>query len=190
MKVTLIGDSIRMVGYGPLVPKMLGDEFEVFQPSENCRFSKYTMRGVMHDWKEFMAGSQIIHWNNGLWDTCDLFGDGPFSSYEEYEANMLRILKVLKTYTDKIIFATTTPVLPAHARCANPTIEEYNKRIVPVLKAHGVVINDLHTLVYDNLDEYIRHDDNIHLTEVGAKACAQRVVDCILAAKKEIEQGK
>ena len=31
-KVTLLGDSIRM-GYGKLVPDMLGEEYEVFQPS-------------------------------------------------------------------------------------------------------------------------------------------------------------
>ena len=190
MKVTLLGDSIRMIGYGMRVPQMLGSEFEVFQPQENCRFAKYTMRGVMHDWKEFMKGSQIIHWNNGLWDVCDLVGDGPFTSYEQYEADMLRILKVLKTYTDKIIFATTTPVRPTHERCANPTIEEYNRKIVPVLAAQGVVINDLHALVYPKLNEYISENDSIHLTEAGTQACSQKVVEAILAAKREIEEGK
>ena len=39
MKVTLLGDSIRLIGYGKEVEKLLGDEFEVFQPEDNCRFS-------------------------------------------------------------------------------------------------------------------------------------------------------
>lgn len=46
MKVTLIGDSIRMIGYGKLVPELLGDEYEVYQPNENGRFAKYTLRGL------------------------------------------------------------------------------------------------------------------------------------------------
>ena len=41
-KVTLLGDSIRMIGYGKTVAEALNkDGIEVFQPEENCRFSKY-----------------------------------------------------------------------------------------------------------------------------------------------------
>ena len=29
-KVTLLGDSIRMIGYGTEVPRLLGEEFEVY----------------------------------------------------------------------------------------------------------------------------------------------------------------
>ena len=71
IKVTLLGDSIRLIGYGTKVPELLGEEFEVFQPSDNCRYCKYTLRGL-HDWKSDMEGSQIVHWNNGLWDNCNL----------------------------------------------------------------------------------------------------------------------
>ena len=109
MKVSLLGDSIRQIGYGPLVPQLLGEEFEVFQPEDNCRFVKYTLRG-MFDWKEQMEGSSIVHWNNGLWDVCNLFGDGSFSSKEEYRDNLLRVARILTERYDKVIFATTTPV--------------------------------------------------------------------------------
>ena len=47
IKVTLLGDSIRMIGYGLEVPALLGEDFEVFQPDDNCRFAKYTLRGKM-----------------------------------------------------------------------------------------------------------------------------------------------
>ena len=50
-KVTLLGDSIRMIGYGLKVPELLGEEYDVFQPDDNCRFAKYTLRGLF-DWKE------------------------------------------------------------------------------------------------------------------------------------------
>ena len=45
-KIALLGDSIRQIGYGKHVPAMLGNEYEVFQPSDNCRFAKYTMRMI------------------------------------------------------------------------------------------------------------------------------------------------
>ena len=38
-KAVLIGDSIRMIGYGAPVAERLGDEFEVWQPDDNCRFA-------------------------------------------------------------------------------------------------------------------------------------------------------
>ncbi|MCI6734265.1 MAG: hypothetical protein MR437_04210, partial [Clostridiales bacterium] len=72
-KVTLLGDSIRQIGYGKTVAEELRKEgIEVFQPEENCRFSKYTLR-MLFDYKEQIAGSDVIHWNNGLWDVSDLF---------------------------------------------------------------------------------------------------------------------
>ena len=83
MKVTLLGDSIRLLGYGNFVPELLGNEYDVYQPDDNCRFAKYTLRGLF-DWKGDMAGSRIVHWNNGLWDICNLLGDGPFSTETEY----------------------------------------------------------------------------------------------------------
>ena len=89
-KVTLLGDSIRLIGYGKKVPEFLGENYEVFQPDDNCRYAKYTLLGI-ETWGEDMAGSDVIHWNNGLWDTCDRFGDGPFSGVEEYVENMVRI---------------------------------------------------------------------------------------------------
>lgn len=49
IRVTLLGDSIRMIGYGLKVPVLLRDDFEVFQPKDNCRFAKYTLRGLF-DW--------------------------------------------------------------------------------------------------------------------------------------------
>lgn len=61
-----------------------------------------------------MIGIEIwlaaVHWNNGLWGVCDLFGDGPFSSEDEYITNMLRIADLLLSKHEKVIFATTTPV--------------------------------------------------------------------------------
>ena len=70
-KVTLLGDSIRASGYGNVVPELLGEEYEVYQPNVNGRNAKYTLR-CLFDYASQMAGSRIVHWNNGLWDVLHL----------------------------------------------------------------------------------------------------------------------
>lgn len=59
-KITLLGDSIRQIGYGTKVPEMLGEGYEVFQPEDNCRFVKYTLR-LIFDLKKIIEGSDVIH---------------------------------------------------------------------------------------------------------------------------------
>ena len=177
MKVTLLGDSIRLIGYGKVVPEMLGKDFEVFQPADNCRFAKYTLRGLF-DWEKDMEGSRIVHWNNGLWDITRIFEDDIFTSKEEYLENMLRIAKILVSRYDKVIFATTTPNDPTYEYNQNSDIEEYNALLVPKLQEMGIIINDLYSVVYPHLDEYIC-EDKIHLSEAGIKACAEQVVKVI-----------
>lgn len=180
-KVVLLGDSIRLVGYGPQVPALLGSDYEVFQPDDNCRFVKYTLRGLF-EWRDNIAGADIIHWNNGLWDTSTgLFEDGgkPFTCEEEYVANMLRVAAELKKIAPRVIFATTTPVRPDYEYNDNDVICRYNAALVPQLREMGLEINDLHSLVAPHLYEYIRDNDKIHLTEEGARVCAEQVVKAI-----------
>jgi len=185
MKVTLLGDSIRLLGYGKFVPELLGEGYEVFQPEDNCRFAKHTLRGIF-DWGKQMEGSRIVHWNNGLWDCCDLFGDGFFTSEEEYVANMLRIADLLLSRYDKVIFATTTPVSLKNVCYTNAVIQRYNEIIVPKLQEKGVIINDLYRLVATDIDRYIA-EDLIHLTEDGARLCAKQVVNVIQAAADSLD---
>lgn len=185
MKVTLIGDSLRQQ-YGPKVAELLKDEFQVWQPAENCRFAKYTLRGLF-DWRNDMAGSDIVHWNNGHWDLCNLFGDGPFSTEEEYVQNMLRILELLQSRHKVIIFATTSPVLKDGFN-TNAAVERYNEIIVPLLQERGVIINDLHSLIKSDLQRYMSAD-TIHLSEEGIKVCAERVAECIIEAAKKVNES-
>lgn len=183
-KVTLLGDSIRQLGYGTKVPALLGEAYDVFQPDDNCRFAKYTLRGL-YDWKAQMAGSEVIHWNNGLWDVCDLFGDGLFTPVEEYRANILRIARLLLQTAPHVIFATTTPVLDGHPCNDNADIRRYNAAVVPDLQKMGVAINDLHAAVFPDRTRYIRSDDMIHLTEEGISLCAGLVAEKIREAAEQ-----
>lgn len=177
-KITLLGDSIRQIGYGTKVPELLGEGFEVYQPKENCRFSKHTVRGVMCEWANDIKGSDIVHWNNGLWDVID-YGYGVFTPEQEYISNMLKIAEMLQDKAGKVIFATITPVTENYKLSNVDRIRRYNEIIVPDLEKQGVIINDLFTPVWNNIDTYIRKDDNIHLTEAGIDACARQVCDII-----------
>ena len=183
MKITLIGDSIRMQ-YEAKVREKLGAEFEIFAPAENCRFAKYNLRG-MWDWKEDMAGSRIVHWNCGLWDICDIFGDGMFTSVEEYVATVSRIADILLSRHEVVIFATTTPVRVNNPYNDNNEIIKYNEAIVPVLRKKGIIINDLHSLFINNTEKYVS-DDLIHLSDVAVDIAADAVVDSILNAMSTI----
>ncbi|MBE6687833.1 MAG: hypothetical protein E7588_00990 [Ruminococcaceae bacterium] len=185
IKISLLGDSIRMIGYGLKVPELLGDDYEVFQSGDNGRFAKYTYR-TLFDMKNDMAGSRIVHWNNGLWDTCNLFGEGPFTPENEYIEYMCKIADILLKRHDKVIFATTTPVSPKHEFNKNPVAERYNSLIVPVLKEKGIIINDLYSTVAKDIDKYIC-DDKIHLSQEGIDVCAKQVADIIKEVAKTLK---
>lgn len=179
-KVWLLGDSIRMIGYGTKVPEMLGADYDVHQSEDNGRFAKYTLR-FLFDFREDMKATDIIHWNNGLWDTSTgLFDDGgqPFTNENEYVENMLRIARELLKITPNVIFATTTPVHPEYPYNNNEIIKRYNAVLVPKLQEMGIRINDLHTIVAPKVDEYIC-EDQIHLSPAGIEACAAQVVAMI-----------
>ena len=180
IKVTLLGDSIRQIGYGLKVPELLGEHFEVFQPEINCKFAKFTLRGLF-DWEQQMTGSRIVHWNNGLWDVCNLFGDGLFSTEDEYLHNILRIADLLLKRYDKVIFATTTPVASENSYNSNANIERYNALVVPALQEKGVIINDLYTPMLPHCIDGIL-EDQIHLNDLGKQICAEQTVRVIRQA--------
>ena len=177
-KIVLLGDSIRLWGYGTRVPDMLGEGYEVAQPEDNCRFVKYTLRGLF-DWHDIIKDADVIHWNNGLWDCTEIFDDGLFTSEEEYIENMLRVATLLKKITPNVIFATTTPVWDEFEWTHNDKIKRFNEIIVPKLKEIGVKINDLHALVSQDVHKYVKECDMIHLSDEGIELCAKAVCKAI-----------
>ena len=183
-KVVLLGDSIRLIGYGKKVPELLGDGYSVWQPQDNCRFSAYLLRGVF-DWRADITGADVIHWNCGEWDVCNLFGDGPFTAPEVYVSNCLRIARELQKMGKKLIFATTTPTRIEHKYNRNNVIQHYNALVVPRLAEMGIGINDLYSTVIARLNEYVLSTDGIHLTDAGILACAEETAAVIRRAAEE-----
>ena len=176
-KVVLLGDSIRLIGYGEQVAKELSGEFTVWQPSDNCCYAKYTMRGL-YDWRKELESADIIHWNNGLWDVCTMVDDENFTPVDLYVNEMVRLAGMLQRRAKTVIFATTTPVRSENPYMCNGDIEAYNAAVVPRLEAMGIVINDLHKAVSADIEKYIC-DDLTHLNEEGIALCAGLVTDVI-----------
>jgi lysophospholipase L1-like esterase len=189
VKVALLGDSIRcgagfVSGYGERVADLLSSDFEVFQPDDNCRYAKYTLR-MLFEYQKAMEGCQIVHFNVGHWDLCELFGEGTFSTEEEYRDNLLRIARILKSRHEKVIFATTTPVRNENIYNKNSTIARFNEIAVEALSAEGVIINDLNALLVDDIERYIC-SDLIHLSFEGVDKCANATADIIRKVASEL----
>ena len=176
-KVVLLGDSIRLDGYGKSVENALAGEYEVWQPADNCRYAKYTLR-QLHDWESELMGADTVHWNNGIWDVCSCIDGDPVTPIEHYTEEIARIAKFLQRHAKTVIFATTTPVRKTNPTITNERIEAYNKAAVQRLQQMGVVINDLYSAVCADIPRYIC-EDNVHLTQEGIDLCAAQVENVI-----------
>lgn len=189
-KVTLLGDSIRYIGYGLKVPELLKDEFEVYQPNENCRFALYTY-ALLHQIRKPMEDCDIVYWNNGIWDIADCYGEGPFTPIDEYVKIMVKIAKILKERAKIVIFATTTPIVEGVLSYGvntikdNSIIREYNKAVVPELEKMGIIISDLYSFVEPNMDEYIC-EDKCHLSQKGIDKVSEEVARVIRECAKKL----
>ena len=192
MKVLLIGDSIRMF-YQNEVISLLGEDYEVFAPKENCRFSLYVLNSLRF-WLNSFPTPDIIHLNAGLWDAAILYHeDGCFVDVENYVKYMKLIFRELKKTGAKIIFATTTPVSDEKAELPGPMppahrnedIIKYNNALIEALKDEDVIIDDLFSIIYPQKEMYLS-DDMIHPNENGIALLGRSVANII----KEVGEYK
>ena len=184
-KIVLLGDSIRM-GYDKYVKEALAGVAEVYYPESNCQYATNTLRFV-HEWKakgNWPDDVDLVHWNVGLWDALELFGDDPLTPVEHYAALLPRIDKRLRMLFPraKMVFATSTPVNEEIANPAfmrhNHIIEKYNAHAVEALKSTDTLINDLYPFVASFPNEY--HSDWVHFyTPEGTENIGGRVISVI-----------
>lgn len=171
-KVVLLGDSIRLIGYGTVLPELVKGKLEIWQSEDNSRFVQYVLRQLF-DLSEQIDRADIVHFNSGEWDICNLYGDGTFTDAQYYTSQIVRIAAILKKKGKTVVFATTTPVKPGNPYNSNADIEHFNQLAVEALTPMGVIINDLYSVVMNDLENNIREDDKLHLSDAGISACAE-----------------
>ena len=190
-KIFLIGDSIRLgvgvnkkTGYSYHLKELLRDRAEIYEPQDNCRFLKYTLR-YLHEWAAELGIAKNIDtviWNNGLWDALRIYDDEPFTSVEEYKAALPRVYKRITELfpTAKIYFPLSTAVFEKISvsktlSVKNAELEEYNDSAKEILAPLGVEIIDLYSISSRLSREYRR--DWIHFNEKGAKVLAEFIIE-------------
>ena len=174
------------MGYDKYVKEALSNVADVYYPDENCKFAVYVLR-FAHEWKEKLGlddSVDLVHWNAGLWDVLELFGDEPLTTPEYYGQAIGRIHKRLRMLFPKakIIFANSTAVIEEKCstsfRRHNATIEQYNNIAAESLKNTDSLINDLYALTKSCPAEY--HSDAVHYyTDNGTELIGGRVISVI-----------
>ena len=193
-KILLIGDSTMFgsdasSGYGVYVSEHFrkSSTAEVIIPSDNCqdtRFTKNAFCDIFAEHADSLADVDIIHWNNGLWDTLHFLGNKrPVVPIDRYRTNLADIHAMLLKMCPRarIIFATTTPADESkndRNYRKNEEIAEYNKAAVEILSPLGCEINDLYTYADTHLWDR-RADDPVHFTEDGCVALSAAGISTI-----------
>ncbi len=182
--VMLVGDSIAM-GYEPHLKELLAGKFRIESLPDNGG----TSANVLAHLDEWIIKKQpdIIHFNAGLHDIA--VDEGKETNrvlVNEYEANLRKIVRRLKTETKaRLIWATTTPVIDAwhmkekHFGRAMADVVRYNAVALRVMKENGVEIDDLFAAVQDTGRENCLRTDGVHMQESANKLLAQAVAKSI-----------
>ncbi|MDQ8195650.1 SGNH/GDSL hydrolase family protein [Coraliomargarita sp. SDUM461004] len=193
--VLILGDSIS-IGYTRQVRELLQGKANVYRPMSddgthprNCFGTDVGLKICQpmlqaHQW-------DVIHFNWGLHDLKHVKQahtnqksndpkDPQQSTPQEYDQNLREIVRELRKSDARLIFATTTPVVPG---TLNPlrTPEapvEYNAIAVKIMAENQIRVNDLHAYCLPNLAEW-QKPMNVHFKPKGSQAIAERVAAVI-----------
>lgn len=195
-KVLLLGDSIR-IGYQEMLKELLKDECEVIFCGDNGRFSAYTLWQANQMFKNY-GHFDLVHWNNGYWDmNIEAPMTEPMMSIDEYLHFLRRIIALCRQNADKIVFATTPPVLEkgsamdntdtgCYIFCDNDLVRAYNSAAKALMAAEKIPVNDIYEIAIKG-ENYYKCPDKLHLTKEGYMLCAKQAAEII---RKELSLTK
>ena len=184
-KVLLLGDSIRM-GYQYQLKE---DECEVIFSDDNGRFASYTLWQANQMFKEY-GRFDLVHWNNGYWDmNVEAPMTEAMTTIDEYLHFLRRIIALCRQNADKIIFATTPPVLEkgsamdntdtgCYISYDNDWVRSYNSAAKALMSAEKIPVNDIYEIAVKG-ENYYKCPDKLHLTEEGYMLCAKQAAKMI-----------
>lgn len=186
--VLIIGDSTSIGYTGPVRTQLKGKANVIHNPGN----AQGTTLGLIK-LKEWLGNTKwdVIHFNWGLHDLKHMTKAGTSNNSNDlrqadpptYKANMEVLVKQLKATGAALIFAATTPYPEGVRRpCRSPEdAAKYNDAALKIMKANGIPVNDLYSLVLSKLDSYQR-PVNVHFTKEGSKLLADQVVAVIKSA--------
>lgn len=190
--VLLIGDSIS-IGYTQQVRQRLAGKADVYRIPTNARYSGYGLKNL-DKWLAMTPGKwDVIHFNWGLWDLCyrnpksktqgnrDKVNGKLTATTDEYRANLEKIVKRLKKTGAKLIWCTTTPIPENEAGRKLGDEIRYNAVAAEIMKANGVLINDLHAHAKQKTPGIFVAKGNVHFTQDGYSYLAAKVAQEISA---------
>lgn len=189
-RVILAGDSISF-GCGLNVKKLLSGIFEIRNLPENGGTSD-NLLVHLDEWiikQEFY----LAHLNCGLHDLAiDAENNTNRVSPKKYEENIEEIIYRLKKETSTfLIWATTTPVIyDRHHLMKNfdrleNDVRIYNRIAVRIMRKHGVLVNDLYSIVEDAGREICISGDGVHFTWFDYDLLAKTIAVFQLRYKKK-----
>jgi acyl-CoA thioesterase-1 len=193
--VLILGDSIS-IGYTLQVRALLKGKANVYRPvspdgkrPQNCSGTGSGVENI----DRWLAGQTwaVIHFNWGLHDlkhvkkagTNEKSNDpsGPTqATLEVYAKNLEAITAKLKTTGARLVFATTTPVVPGTLnplRTPDAPVR-YNAAALEIMKTNNIRVNDLFALCEPHLSEW-QLPKNVHFKAKGSAALAKQVATVI-----------
>ncbi|MEW6355854.1 MAG: SGNH/GDSL hydrolase family protein [Planctomycetota bacterium] len=180
-RVLLIGDSITL-GYSAAVKKLLEGKanVDVLATSKCVRDPAllkeiaYAMEGYKH---------AVVHFNNGL--------HGWHLDEKGYETGLRAMVKEIQKHAKgaKLVWAATTPVPSSEKGVKldekrNGVVLARNTIAAKIMEENNIPINDLYTLVLDDLDALTASKGNVHYNEKGKERQAEAVVNAIILLMK------
>ena len=180
LKVTLIGDSIRM-GYQPLVTCLLSGRTEVWGPEENGGDSRNVLANL-ETWA-VNRPADVIQLNCGLHD-IKVKSDGSHQvPLAEFTDKLGAIVgRLCRETSARLVWATITPVVEDRHRRSrdfgrfNADIQAYNAEALKIVAEAGLAVTDLHAVIVGNDPSRCICQDGVHMTDLGNRLLAEAVV--------------
>ena len=181
--VLIIGDSIS-IGYTVAVRELLAGKANVYRPPTNCGPTTNGLAGI-----DAWIGDKkwdVIHFNWGLHD-LKFITDDPSKlvpaetpgakwqvSLEDYEKNLRTLVERMKKTGAKLIWCTTTPVVPGTSGRKTEDVLKFNAAAAKVIADNNIPTDDLYAFALPKLTE-IQLPVNVHFKPEGSKVLAQQV---------------
>ncbi|MFU8892598.1 MAG: SGNH/GDSL hydrolase family protein [Luteolibacter sp.] len=174
-RVLVIGDSISM-NYHEATKEALAGTANYHRIEGNAFTSRHGVNNAelwLGNFHEKGLHWDVIQFNHGLHDIRQTYDAktgvwGPEQiSIEEYQANLERLVAILRRTNAQLIWASTTPVqrdiLGQYAR-RKGACAEYNAAALEVMKRHpDILINDLHGMISSSaVFEAWRQTSDVH----------------------------